>query len=68
MYLLLSMCIPCPSALDQKSNSEPLRWKIIRWIFCKELFRGALVNYFCKILHFRCSPEFEYHSADSRPL
>ena len=45
----------CSKYFRSESNSEPPRWNI-RWIFLR------------KTLHLKCSAEFEYHSADSKPL
>ena len=50
-----------------ESNSEPLRLNL-RWIFLQNCSGVQSINYFCEKLRLRCSTEFEYHSADSKPL
>ena len=50
-----------------ESNSDQSRWNI-RWIFLKNCSGVQPINYFCEKLRLRCSTEFEYHPADSKPL
>ena len=66
IYCLLSICIPLCECFRSESNSETLR-RNIRWIILQKLFTGTVSQLFF-FFHFRCSIEFEYHSADSNTL
>ena len=60
-YIYVDYMYSLSECFRSESNSEPLRWYI------RNCSRVCPVNYFPKNFHLRCSTEFEYNSADSKP-
>ena len=61
----ISICIPSLSILDQSRDLQDGTYDEFFWKNCSRVWP---MNYFRKKPHLRCFFEFEYHSANSKPL